>query len=455
MDNLQRFRPCGLIGAAAVLWLATTGCTAHRSGKVVFLGPENGTAATEPQAQPAPQSTTPPADIPSGPLTLQQLVITAMNRHPDLAIAQARAEAARGQFVQAGLYPNPTVAWSAEEMGQRPGAAGFQGPVFAQDFVTANKLAIAQAAAARDVEATDWQIISRRFDLLTRVRTAYFDVLSAQLAIEENEKIIKLAEDSLNAAKKLQAAGGGIKPDVLRAEIELSQSRIRLAIAQQGLTTSWKLLANTVGVADLPARALDGKLDQPAPRYEWQSAVNTMLQRSADLRGAQARVEQAQARLDLAQAEVCPNVNLKLRPFYTFAEKRMELTVEAGVALPIFNRNQGNIRTAQADLARAGEEARLLELQLVDRLANAFQRYENARNQTEKYRTEILPKARQARDAVQLGYQAGAGDTKFDYTSVLQAQQTYVQAQLAYIQSLNDVWRAVSEIAGLLQQDDW
>jgi cobalt-zinc-cadmium efflux system outer membrane protein len=353
------------------------------------------------------------------------------------------------------LYPNPVVGWASEEMGQLPGSAGFQGPFISQDIVTAGKLEIAQAAASREVEATDWQIVSRRFDLMTRVRIAYFDVLAAQLAIEENEKIIKLAEESLNAAKKLQAVGGGIKPDVLRAEIELSQSRIRLAIAQQSLATAGKILANTVGIPELSTRKLEGKLDGTAPHYEWESAVHLMLSHSADIRAAQARVEQAQALLGRAEADAIPNVNVKMRPFYTFAEKRFEYTIEAGIALPIFNRNQGNIHAAQADVARAGQEARLVELQLVDRLANAFQRYQNALNQTEKYQTEILPKARQARDAVQQGYQSGAGDTKFDYTSVLQAQQTYVQAQLAYIQSLSDLWRAISEIAGLLQQEDW
>lgn len=455
MGNLQRSKPSGLVGAAALVGLAAIGCGAHRTGQVVYLGPDNAVMVTHAHADSEPQPAAKAPKVPEGPLTLQQLIAIAMDQRPDLAIAQARAEAARGLFVQAGLYPNPTVGWSSEEMGQSPGPAGFQGPFIAQDFVTASKLDIAQAAAAREVEASDWQIVSRRFDLMTRVSAAYFDVLSAQLAIAENEKIIKLAEESLNAAKKLQAAGGGIKPDVLRAEIELSQSRIRLAIAQQSLTTAWKLLATTIGVADLPARTLDGKLDRPVPTFEWDAALKQMLDRSADLRSAQARVQQAQALLDRAEAEVIPNVNLKLRPFYTFAEKRFEYTVEAGIALPIFNRNQGNIRAAQADVARAGEEARQVELQLVDRLANAFQRYQNALNQTEKYRTEILPKARQARDAVQLGYQSGAGDTKFDYTSVLQAQQTYVQAQLSYIQSLSDLWRAVSEIAGLLQLEDW
>jgi cobalt-zinc-cadmium efflux system outer membrane protein len=404
----------------------------------------------------APANAQPETKTPSqvtGPLTLQQLMDLAIERHPDLAIAQAKADAARGQLVQAGLYPNPSFSWLSEEMGLSSRTGGFQGPNISQDIVTANKLELAQAAASRDVSATEWLLVARRYDLLTRVRLAYFDVLTAQRSVVENQKIIRIAEESLKVAKAFFDAGTGNLADVLRAEIELSQSKIRLEVAQQSLSTSWKLLATAVGTQELPAQSLQGNLEQSAPRYDYRSSSMQMLERSAELRAAQAKVEQAQALLERAQAEVISNISVKVHPFYSFNDERMALSLEAGVNLPIFNRNQGNIMAAKADLARAGEEARQMELQLMERLTNAFQRYRNAQQQHERYRTEIIPKAQQALEAVQKGY--AAGDAKFDYTTVLQAQQILIQAQLANVQFLSDLWKAASEIAGLLQLDDW
>src|SRR5437899_944619 len=46
---------------------------------------------------------------PEGTLSLRGLLALAVQSNPDLAIAQAQAEAARGRMIQAGLYPNPTV----------------------------------------------------------------------------------------------------------------------------------------------------------------------------------------------------------------------------------------------------------------------------------------------------------------------------------------------------------
>src|SRR5262249_28146348 len=162
--------------------------------------------------------------------------------------------------------------------------------------------------------AADAQAITRRFDLITRVRSAYFDVLTAQRAVEQNEQILAIAKENLRVARLVQEAGRGIKPDVLRAEIELSQSQIRLNVGQQNRETALKLLANTVGTPDLASRTVTGNLEQPAPKYEWSSALKTLLQRSSELRFAQARIERAQAQVARAEAEAIPNINMRIHP---------------------------------------------------------------------------------------------------------------------------------------------
>jgi outer membrane protein TolC len=81
----------------------------------------------------------------------------------------------------------------------------------------------------------------------------------------------------------------------------------------------------------------------------------------------------------------------------------------------------------------------------------AQQRYVNARRQARVFAEQILPTAEESLRLIRLGYESG--DPKYDYTSVLQAQQTVVQARLTYVQVLGELWRAVAELAGLLQQD--
>ncbi|MCI0356488.1 MAG: TolC family protein, partial [Acidobacteria bacterium] len=159
---------------------------------------------------------------------------------------------------------------------------------------------------------------------------------------------------------------------------------------------------------------------------------------------------QARQELQRAWVETVPDLHLRVRPFYAFPDEDQRLLVEAGITLPLFNKNEGNIVAAQAGLARAAARVRQVQLRLTERLTGAFQRYEIARRQVETYDKEVLPNARESLRLVRLGWEKN--DPKLDYNSVLLAQRTLVEARLSYVQALGELWRASSEIMELLQE---
>jgi cobalt-zinc-cadmium efflux system outer membrane protein len=394
----------------------------------------------------------PATPLPDGPLSLPQLEAVALARHPELAAAVAKIEVARGKLIQAGLYPNPHVGWESDDLGQPEHGAGKQGPTFEQEIVTGGKLALAQAAAVHGVTAADWQAVTRRFEIITRVRLAFYEVLAAQRELREIEESVAIGERGLKAAETL-ARTLGSQTDVLRSRIELEQNKLRLAAVQQRDAAAWKLLAVAIGEPELKPRSLAGTFEAPTAVYSWQPVLTTILARSSEIQEAQALIRQTETELGRAYAEVCPNLQIQIHPFYSFPEKEMELLVGASVALPVFNRNQGNILAAQAELARLTAEARQVELKLTERLTQAFQRYETARKQVEAYTRKdgIVDTARESLRLIALAYEKG--DAKFDINTFLDAQRTLVQARLSYIQAQADLWRAAIEIAGLLQEE--
>jgi len=390
--------------------------------------------------------------LPAGPLTLQDLERLAEQNRPDLAAAYAQAEAARGLFIQEGLYPNPMLAYQGQEINNPENRLGFQGMMASQEIVTAGKLRLAQTAAAHGVTAANWQAVTQRFNVLTRVRLAFFETLTAQRELETTQQIVKLSQELLEAARTAERAGIGARPDVLRAEVELNQSQIRLAVAEQRAEAAWKLLALAVGMPDLPPQPLAGSLDDAVPQYDWQAISLAALIRSSEVQAAQAGVLQSEWALRRALVEPIPNVMVQGGPMYSFPDQATEANLQVGVNLPVFNKNQGNILTAQAQLAAAQQQVRNVELRLLERLTQAFQAYQASQRQVELYQKDILPRAAESLRLVQIGYKAG--DAKFDYTSVLQAQQILIQARLAAIQAQGDLWRAVVEIAGTVQEEE-
>jgi cobalt-zinc-cadmium efflux system outer membrane protein len=177
---------------------------------------------------------TPAAD--KGTLSLEQLITQAAQQNPDLSVARARAEAARGRLIQAGLYPNPTLTWEAEDVGAKANAAGNEGPIIAQQVMTGGKLRLAKEAAAQGVVAADWQAITRWFDVVTRVRIAYYEVLTAQQAVEANRQVVRLAEEGLAVAQKLLKGGPAPSPTCC----VLKSSWNRTASNSASHSSAWK-----------------------------------------------------------------------------------------------------------------------------------------------------------------------------------------------------------------------
>jgi cobalt-zinc-cadmium efflux system outer membrane protein len=355
-------------------------------------------------------------------------------------------------MVQAGLHPNPTINWHADEMNSPFGRSGHQGMSVIQELVTAHKLRLAREAAAAGVTAFDWQATTRWFDVVTRVRLAYVELLAARREVRAQEESVRIAGEGHATAIRLAKAGVAAKPDVLRAEVELDQTRALLSVSRQRLDAAHRLLAAAVGVPELPELPPDGGLEPPVPVYEWQPALDTVLARSSEIQEARALAEQAARLLRKAEADRCPNVFVTFRPFYSQPDHATEFLGEVGTSLPLFHRNQGNIQAARADVARTREEVRLVELRLTERLAGAFRRYQASAQQAEAYRRQILPRADESLRLVRIGYERG--DPKYSYNAVLDAQRTLVQARLAYVQILAELWRASAEIEGLLQRED-
>ena len=112
----------------------------------------------------------------------------------------------------------------------------------------------------------------------------------------------------------------------------------------------------------------------------------------------------------------------------------------------IYDRNQGNIMRAQAELIAAQQNVQRVELLLQDRLAEAFREFEVAREQVAQYRQGILPDAKKSLELTRAGYQ----QSEFGYLELLTAQQTYSRTNLAYIARLRELWLSAVQIDGML-----
>ena len=129
--------------------------------------------------------------------------------------------------------------------------------------------------------------------------------------------------------------------------------------------------------------------------------LDSLLSQSPEIRVAQAEVERARAVVARARAERIPDLFLRdglgynyerfepVVPSVAGERKGLEGRLEVGVNVPIFNRNQGGIAAAEAELAIAERDVERLQLILRSRFASSFREYRNAQQMAERYRTQV------------------------------------------------------------------
>ena len=114
--------------------------------------------------------------------------------------------------------------------------------------------------------------------------------------------------------------------------------------------------------------------------------------------------------------------------------------------IPLFNRNQGAIAAAGAELDFAEREARRVELTLRARTAAAFRTYQNALSVATEYQEQIIPRARQAYELYLTSFKQMAAA----YPQVLISQRTFFRVRAEYIRALVDVWQNATQLQGFM-----
>jgi len=383
------------------------------------------------------------------PRTLADFVAFAETNHPRLQGARATIEAARGKAVQARLYPNPMLAASSPQIA----GANSQWNGFAtQDIVTAGKLRLSQQAALRDVQRAEYDYIRVRFDVLTGVRDTFYRLLVAQRRMEIYKLLVDISTRSYEIGSQLANAGEGTKADVLFWAIERDRAWVRLLNGSVFIEAGRRELAAAMGLPRADVGLVDADMTAQLPDFDLKLLQEAVAARNARPQAALAGVHRAQWSLERAVVEPIPDVNVLggYQRQVDFPPQDQGL-VQVMVEVPLFDRNQGNIRAARADIATARADLRTIELDLATLAAEQLAEYRTAQRLIGWYEQNILPKARETVALTQTLY--GRGEVTF--LSLLQAQRILTETELVYVDTQETRWRAAAQIADLLQLEEF
>jgi len=401
----------------------------------------------------------PQQDVASGPsLTLADLERLAVKNNPTLGQAEAEIRSTEGRRKQAGLYPNPVVGYRGEEFAFRHFSDKSEHYFFVeQSIITAGKLGKSRQILAQEAVQARAGAEAQRMRVLNTVKLLYYEALGAQQIVELRQQLATIARRAVDTSEQLVNVGQADQPDLLETQNEAAEARLHLVAAVSDRDHAWQMLAAVVGSPDLKPARLEGSLEQNLPSLDEGAALAELLSSSPEVKRAKAGLERAKAALARARAERIPDlfvrggIGYSLEPFETLAgtvdgRSGPEASIEVGVRLPLFNRNQGNIASAEAELTSAENEVKRQELALRVRLASAFRGYRDSLSAVQEYKQNILPRAQRAYELYLGKYQEMAAA----YPQVIISQRTLFQNRVSYISSLVALQQSAALIRGFL-----
>ncbi len=378
-------------------------------------------------------------------ISIAELQALAETHNPTLRIIKHQIGAAQGAQYQAGRKPNPTLAYEAEEIGDG-GKAGKHGVVIEQEIQTGGKRKLERSIAAWETDARRKELRLRFASIQNDVKARAYELLAAQQIAEIQATLADIGRKSMAAADELVKAGETSRIDLLQIRAKARESEAALKKARIDEELAWKKVATMIGQRELPKSRIVDSLEVDGFYEDRETAWQVLESQSPKLAMARSRIQQARTALARERAGQVPDIAVSGGIHYDFAEKQTLGSIGVGVPLQIFDRNEGNIRKAQGELAAACGELNRLTTVLYEEFCEFFSTLEATRGQVDLYREHILPDVREALELSLKGYRQG----EYGYMDVLSAQQAFLESQTQYVELLKNRALATVYLDGFL-----
>jgi outer membrane protein TolC len=208
---------------------------------------------------------------------------------------------------------------------------------------------------------------------------------------------------------------------------------------------SIRKLSALVG-SDIEGALLTGQLESNATAPDFHTLLEGLWANSPELIAARAKVQSDKYTVRREKAERISDITIEGGAGYNFEAD--QTVAAAGVSFPIkiFDRNQGTIQQAQADLARQCAEVKRLQEKLRRDLSAEYQQYLTSAQHIEQYQQLILPELKETYRLLLESYK----DNRTNWNEVLHAQSDYFGSRNEYFDWLAKFRHSEVMIDGML-----
>lgn len=381
-------------------------------------------------------------------LTLSEAVDTALSNNPNLKAFKYEISSLDGIKIQAGLIPNPEADFEAEDFLGGKELSGLRGSQYTlsvgQLFELGGKRNSRINLAENEIASTRGNYELLKLDVIADVKSTFLQLYQVQKQIEQRRKFVELNEEILKTISERVKAGRTSPAEESKVKVTLTNSRIELDRFQRTFSSIQAQLNSHLGTTGknyIPSTVLFDSITVPPTKEE----ITGNIAEIPSIKLLQNEVNVRESAIELEKSLAVPDLTIRGGVRYLNELKTNSFVAGVSIPLPFFNRNQGNIQSAEVRLEQMDAIKNTQRLNVIAQLNTAYNNMLSTHNNSQLLKNSIIPEAENAYEIIRQGYIQG----RFAFIDLLDAQRTLFETQTQFLLELTDYYNSLIEIENI------
>ena len=422
--------------------------------KFPFLAMACAIAAVMPVKTAGAMSATTNSPVITNQISLDDLVNEALVKNPELNFYRAEIAAAKGERRTAGTWANPELSTTVGQKKVTSGGLSAEGVAWSvgvqQTFEWPGRIPLRKAIANRQTQLAELGFAQFKASLAARTRTLAYGLFAAQ----ERAAAAKEVADRFKQLREVlvQRDPAGLTPQleariIEATELTLQRKSTDATLAAQSAQLELNQLRGAPWTNVLTVQPVNMAFS-PAPEQE--ALLVSAQTNNFELQMRRVELEQQGFKVSLARKDGYPS--LSVGPYYSqerAGDREQQIGVGISLPLPLWNRNKGNVETAQARQAQAETSLYVTQRDLDRRILQTALAYQTKLTEMGNWRPESVDEFRKAAELADRHYRVGA----VPIATYIELQKQYLEAVEALLDTRREALEAGQELQRLTGLD--
>jgi outer membrane protein, heavy metal efflux system len=360
---------------------------------------------------------------------------------PFLALKQAKVSA-QASIQKATAWPNPELAFSwddfpsSEKSGTLPGKFNLE---LQMPLEIGGKRSAKEQSAIAESDLADLETEKQKAELLTEISDAFLNLKEKNALWELAKQRRKLASRLADIATQKFQAGklSGVEQSRLSSLAELAE--IELGEKELNAKNASQRAASYIGRPSISSNNFIFPFDEvPKVIQVGQESPEGWVTRIAI-----AKSKKSLADVTLATKEAIPNLTIVAGTVFERSTRESLYSVGFSLPLPLFDRNQGGRKLAQAMNETVLAREKSLKVEVTRDLLEVKNSLEFSRTKALQLKNEVLPRLRESAKLLAEAYATG----RVTYLEVVETQESLFSLEEKYLETLSKYHQSVFRLA--------